>query len=576
MTLLDERPADLAFQWLQLSQKPPGRSSAVRAKTPPRPAGVARRLVSESGLTFLVTFAMYFVGAMLLDFKYHLFAGDAITRTANAFYMLHSRDPHLAAIGFVWNPLSSAADLPLMAFNSLWPALASHDVAGTTMSALAMAGAVYQLHAILREWRIRALPRLVLTFFFAFNPMIVLFGANGMSEALYLFTMIAATRYLLRWLRRGDLGSLAYAATALGFAYLERSEPVAAAAFSSLLVFAVTFTRTAAPRRARVWAAFTDVSILVLPIFTAFVGWAFVSYVITGQPFQQFTSRYGNSALIANAHIQSGHFTGRLLHEVQAVTYMGPLFGVIVVAALAVAVLRRNIQVLAVCTVLGAGLTFTLVSYLNNSIFPWFRYYIMVVPLEVLLVASMFVAAGQVGARVRKGVSSTSTSPAGGGRRWQRRLRVALASLGVVVVSVVLLGPSIPSTAMGMVSPSQPSDVPADFRFLFHHPLSAQNKLFINTYDETQVMVAYFNNQHLPNGDVVVDNALNCIPGVVVNVDNPRAFVIDNDRDFQQILSNPLVFHAHYLLAQVDKPAINILTTLCDNSVLMSIYLRLV
>ena len=73
------------------------------------------------------------------------FDGDTISRMANGFYVIHSRDPHLGAIGFVWNPLSSLADLPLLSLNSLWPSLASHDVAGTTMSALAMACATYQL-----------------------------------------------------------------------------------------------------------------------------------------------------------------------------------------------------------------------------------------------------------------------------------------------------------------------------------------------------------------------------------------------------------------------------------------------
>ncbi|HEY7916898.1 MAG TPA: hypothetical protein VIC86_07940 [Acidimicrobiales bacterium] len=37
---------------------------------------------------------------------------------ANGFYVLHSADPHLAAVGFVWNRLSSIVDLPLLALDS--------------------------------------------------------------------------------------------------------------------------------------------------------------------------------------------------------------------------------------------------------------------------------------------------------------------------------------------------------------------------------------------------------------------------------------------------------------------------
>ena len=81
------------------------------------------RLTSEGGLVFLISFAIYFAISMLLDFKYLAFEGDAVSRLANAFYVLHSRDQHFAAIGFVWNPLSSLLDLPFLLFNSYWNAL---------------------------------------------------------------------------------------------------------------------------------------------------------------------------------------------------------------------------------------------------------------------------------------------------------------------------------------------------------------------------------------------------------------------------------------------------------------------
>ena len=73
----------------------------------------------------------------------------------------------------------------------------------------------------------------MLTILFVLNPLILLFGGNGMSEATYLFAMVAATRYLLRWLRNHDRSSLLYCAIALAFGYLERSEPVAAAVLAA-------------------------------------------------------------------------------------------------------------------------------------------------------------------------------------------------------------------------------------------------------------------------------------------------------------------------------------------------------
>jgi hypothetical protein len=58
----------------------------------------------------------------------------------------------------------------------------------------------------------------------------------------------------------------------------------------------------------------------------------------------------------------------------------------------------------------------------------------------------------------------------------------------------------------------------------------------------------YIANMHLPNGDVIVDNAALCVPDVITTISQPKVFVIPNDRDFQRTLADPLTFHAHYIL----------------------------
>jgi hypothetical protein len=495
----------------------------------------------ETYCVLVVSFAVYFTISMLLDFKYLSFQGDAVARMANGFYILHSRDPHLAAVGFVWNPLSSFSVLPLLAFNSLWPVLASHNVAGTTVSALAMTGAVYQLYSLLREWGVSAAPRLVLTAFFAFNPMVLYFGGNGMSEALYLFCMIAAARYFSRWLKDDDLPSLVYSAIALGIGYLERSEPIAAAACVTPVVLWVTYVRTPGERRYRIWAGLTDVTVLLLPIVTSFVGWAVVSYVITGQPFQQFQSKYGNATLIANAHEPTVTLHARLVHEAKAITYMSPLLIVIVLAALVLAVVRRNIGIVGVVAVLGGGLGFTLLSYLANAIFPWYRYYIMVAPIEVLLVGSLFAKPVRLNKPAEQRIPTQDR---------HRRITTGMvfASIGAVVVSVVLLGPSVPSTAIAMTNYNMAPDVVGYTGFIFTSHPDALERSAKYEYAQIRSVSNYLDAQHFTNGDVAVDTANSCIPNVDTNVSNPRMFVIHNDRDFERVIADPLVFHTHYLL----------------------------
>ena len=160
--------------------------------TPRRPWGsrFLRRLTSEDGVVALIAFAAYLTVAILLDFKYRILPLDAVSRMANGYYVLWSRDPHLAAIGFVWSPLQSAADIPLLLFKPLFPVLATHDLAGSIVSVLAGVGAVYQVHASLREWGVRRGPRLALTLVFGINPMVVYYAGNGMSDMLYTFFLV--------------------------------------------------------------------------------------------------------------------------------------------------------------------------------------------------------------------------------------------------------------------------------------------------------------------------------------------------------------------------------------------------
>ena len=91
--------------------------------------GFGGRLRREGFVVGVLAAGVYLTAAILLDFVYLSMPGDAVSRMANGFYALYSRDPHLAAIGFVWTPLTSMADLVVLLFKGVWPSLATHDVA---------------------------------------------------------------------------------------------------------------------------------------------------------------------------------------------------------------------------------------------------------------------------------------------------------------------------------------------------------------------------------------------------------------------------------------------------------------
>jgi hypothetical protein len=496
-----------------------------------------RRIASEGGCVFLGAFVIYLIVALLLDFKYHSFPGDAVSRMGNGFYILYSRDPHLAAVGFVWTPLTSLCDLIFLLGNHIWPALAHNDMAGSLTSALTMAGAAYQLLAALREWGLNRISRLVLAAFFILNPMILYYGGNGMSEGIYLFTLTAATRYLLRWVRTDDLRSLAYGAVALGFSYLTRNEAFGAIAAGTLCVGLVSYWRRSQQQRKGLATATADAAIFAVPGFVAAVGWAIASYVITGSFFGQLSSLYGNSAQEKFIHHKPFH--GRVIYEIHAITSLWPLLPVILVAAAVVALRRRDPSALAPLTVLGGALGFDLLIYLDNSIQPYYRYFIVTIPLGIFLVAAVIAPNSSFHAnKGQRPIHPSSSSIRGS----------TLRSIGQIALILAALIPATATTAGAMFNSAIAPEESEDLAFIFKSHLNAADSAFAHRYATILGIGTYLANLGLPNGDIIIDNSTNCVPEVLTTVSQPKLFVIPNDRDFQRTLADPIQFHAHYIV----------------------------
>jgi hypothetical protein len=455
---------------------------------------------------------------------------------ANGFYIIYSRNPHLAAVGFVWEPLTSIVDAFFLLGNHIWPALSHNDMAGSLTSACSMAAAAYQLHSAAREWGVRRIPRIVLTASFVLNPMILLYAGNGMSEGLYLFTLAAGTRYLMRWIRDGDLRSLAYAAIALAFSYLTRNEAIGGLAAGTLVVAIVSYRRCKSERPAKIRTAMADATIFAVPGIIAAAGWAIASYVITGSFFEQYSSIYGSSeqeALLS--HESQGARVDYIFH---AVLSLWPLIPIVLVAAVVIAIRRHDRRILAPLSVLGGALAFDMVALLNNNIQPFYRYFIVTIPIELLLVASLAAPAPSTADAPRRRFKSVSS----------RTFRQHWRDVAVTLMVLTLMIPAAVTTAAAMFNPKIGTEEYEQLSYAFRPHLSAVQEAYKERYPTILRIGSYLTNLKLPNGDIIVDNSTDCVPAVIVSSSQPKLFVIPNDRDFQRELSDPLTFHAHFIL----------------------------
>jgi len=153
--------------------------------------------------------------AAWLSFVVGLIPGDALSRTYSAMMVLHSRFPHLAALGFIWPPLPALAQLPLVIH--LKPTY--YGFSGGIVTALAAGALLAALNGVLRWAGLRIAWRLLLLALLALNPMWLYYAGNGMSEMPFLLFFTLATAYFPRWQAEGHWRELTLAGfmTALTF-----------------------------------------------------------------------------------------------------------------------------------------------------------------------------------------------------------------------------------------------------------------------------------------------------------------------------------------------------------------------
>ena len=418
--------------------------------------------------------SLYLAVGYWLQVRHGFIIGDALSRVSAAQSVLFSRDPHLAAIGFIFTPLTAMVQIPFVALSPLWPPMASFAYSGTIMSAGFMAAAVVQILGMGTD---RGLPRsyvLAITALFALNPMIVFYGANGMSEAPFIFFVTWAVRRLIMWMVDDDVHHLIVAGgIAMGLSYLTRYDAVGCIAAAGFVVATTTYLRArTAPRFRR---ALLDLLIVSGPGFAAFVGWAVASWLITGQAFAQFTSQYGNAAILVQSGQQTVGLVAGLSFALVCISLLGPALVPIGAWAVASRWRQRNWTVLVVpIAVFGAALAFQVASYAGGSTFPFLRFYIIVIPMTACL-AMLAVPDGQFVPAKRRGRYAPPQAAAAPTRHgWPAYVPVVVAF--AATIPIVAWGMSLPKYApqeyaLGAVLSPEPDSV--DPRKVTEHRIAA-------------------------------------------------------------------------------------------------------
>lgn len=477
---------------------------------------------------FLGAFSGYLAVGLTLSLRFNYLLGDALSRTSSAQSVLLSRDPHVSALGFIFTPLTALLQLPVVALSSWWTALTRWNVSAIVVSALFMAGATVMVLGICSDRGLSGWHSGLITAVFALNPMIVFYGANGMSEAVFLFCTCWAVRRLIRWTHTDDVHDLIVAGVALALAYLTRYDAVVAIAGAAFLVAGVTLLRRGRGEwKAMRRRAILDAVLVAGPGFVAFAVWSATSWLITGEALAQLSSSYGNAAILEQSGGSTGTVFANAAFAVTAILVLGPLLPLVLPIGGVLATARGDLEFLVAPVVFGSVVSFQTLTYISGSTFGFLRFYICAIPLAIVAVIQLMPARGEVRTR-RRGAYAVTRSSGGsvGPARW-------VAGLSVPALLVTAWAMTTPTTApqeyaLRYLLDDRPSAGDVD---------AATARDIVASFSTERELAAFLDAQDLPDGSILVDTVYGF--AVLAASEHPKRFVVPSDQDFITILNDP-------------------------------------
>jgi hypothetical protein len=493
-----------------------------------------RRVITDTtwAIAVFAAFTIVYLTVGLVLYRIGYVNPDASSRVANAGYALESRFPHLGAVGFVWNPLPSFIEIPLLELSRWWPPIESHGFAAVLQSAPFMAGAVVMVRRIAIDRSAPSVVRWLAVAAFGLHPMIVLYGAHGMSEAPFIYLLVWACRRLLKWMQTFAVTDLLVCGIALSLAYLTRLEGVVAAGAVAVTTFAISTLRNRAGRRWRdCWLfGLHDAVILIFPTVCAVTIWALAGWLLVGSALDSVTSQYGNTAQVTAAGITTTRdalgITGTAASIAAQTFGMQPLVIVVLAIVIAYAISHRNADIAAPIAIFGSILVFQAVAILAASTYGWFRFFIPAVPLAVI---ALLVVSTGVDQNVRDGSDARRRTPI-----WSAPLLAAVMLTSIPVAWSSMLTPAIGKEEFGLRSAIWPDRYPRSEHWLYW------------TDDMAQATAKWFDEQNSPPGSVLVDTF--SLGKTWLASDHPQQFVVRSDYDFFAKLNAPQCTGVRFIL----------------------------
>ncbi|MDQ7095549.1 glycosyltransferase family 39 protein [Desulfosporosinus sp. PR] len=470
-------------------------------------------------LTGITVFVLECAAGYYYNIYVGYYHGDGISRVANAFYVLYSREPHLGAIGFVWNPLPSMVDLVFLLFYRWIPAMATKGIAGLLMSAIfaSLTAAVLTRAFIQRNlpyWCAVLFPLL-----FSLNPMIFLFGFNGLSDAPFIFFIIMSIIGFLNWLDGKQLGDLVAAGFALALAFWCRYEavPFGFSMFLGCVIATMWFQRDIIhPDEGHFhykWSRTEGMlSVIVPPLLYSVIVWILLNWIIMNNPLYFLNGEYSNTTQV-QSQLSNTIYWGMIHSPIKASLFAFKkvlVFSGVLISILILRLFNRRLVQWDTLILLGMFFSIPMLQIImltSGTTMAWLRYFMYVLPISV--------------AWLPYELSKLK-------RKWQ-----IVIPLIAMLVSFGLLSYAI----------TQPLIAPDENTFLKNSFGNHDGKY----YDWQQdIEIAKYLDENYPGKIILVDSSSAFF--IILQSKFPKDFYINSDKNFKNAISDPIKYNVDYVL----------------------------
>jgi hypothetical protein len=332
--------------------------------------------------SFLIYLSFTSVRIYLTQFRQFL-PGDAMARMVSAWLVFKGTEQKLATIGFVWPPIPTLLILPL----TLIQPLVRTWLAPVIVSASCMSVAGVVTNQIARMCNLSRAWRYLLVLLFATNPLILSFGANGMSEAVLIAATLVGFYWFIRFWSTDRNTHLILSGLFMGLLPLIRYEVLLITVAVGLIIFAHSWTRHSQLsiidlRNFLEGRLLAYSSLVIYPIFL----WMLVNWQIMGSPI--FFIDNPQSALnIAETQISSfidTRFFGAMALGFKLWIEPFPLGILITIAVISYGIWRKSAFLIGLGLIQLITPVFQGLLINQSASVPLVRYYIIGIPLAII------------------------------------------------------------------------------------------------------------------------------------------------------------------------------------------------